>query len=367
MPSPKVRAGVILAAALAVGSCSHEEPADPGTTGPSGPQSPDLPTRLTFSSGYDLSPNWLPDGSGILHSYDRRLDGRFDRCLGQLPRAGGSRTVEFCAATEGSLDSLDALEGAGQSPDGLVLYQWSQSREGEALPRRAALVSAPAARLWETTTLTPVPYLLPGGRPHQLVGPVQWFAAGRAVYLGQDVLRPRPCQGCPPDTIPVGREVVLVTFSAGTATLSIIPGTEDATSVAADPAGDAIYFTKLLDTRVFHLGLAGGTPEEVFDFGSAGIARDVTVRGRKLLAVVGGVVFAVSDPALGVWQEDAGGPMLSLDLDSQVVQPVGSTGSYYFRHPSLSPDGVVVAVEAYLRVQPEGVLPIPDLWLYPVP
>ena len=366
MPSPKVRTGVLLACALALGGCSHEEPADPATTGPGEPFLPGPPTRLTFATGYELSPNWLPDGSGILHSYDRRLDGRFDRCLGQLPAAGGSRTVEFCAATEGSLDSLDALEGTGESAGGRVLYQWSQSREGAASPSNARLVVAPATRLWDVTTLTLVPYTLPGGRLHQLVGPVQWIDNDRAVYLGQDVLRPRPCQGCPPDTIPVGREIVRVDLSAGTSRLTVIPGTEDATSVAVDPAGDGIYFTRLLDTRVFRLGLAGGVPEPVHDFGPAGIARDVTVRGRKLLAVVGGLIAPVSDPSLGTYQVDAGGPMLLLDLDSQAIEAVGAESNFLFRHPSLAPDGNVVAVEAYLRIE-DLVERIPDLWLFPVP
>ena len=367
MPTLQVRAGVAFACALVIGACSHEEPLEPGVGGPAGPLVPGLPTRLTFSTGYDLSPNWLPDGSGILHSFDRRLDGRPDRCLGLLPVSGGSRTLEFCAATEGSLDSLDALEGGGGSSEGLVLYQWSQSRVGDASPRNARLVAAPMARLSDVTTITLVPYTIPGGRLHQLVGPVQWLDPDQAVYLGQDVLRPRPCQGCIPDTIPVGREIVLVRLGPGAPQLSIIPGTEDATSVAADPAGDAIYFTRLLDTRVFRLGLAGGTPEEVFDFGAAGIARDVTVRGRKLLAVVGGEVFARSDPSLGTWQSDAGGPMLLLDLDTQEFAPVGDTAIRLFRHPSLSPDGEIVAVEAYLRLEQGGVEEIPDLWLYPVP
>lgn len=366
MSSPKVRAGLFLACALAIGSCSHEEPADQGTTGPSGPFLPGPPTQLTFATGYELTPNWLPDGSGILHSYDRRLNGRPDRCLGQLPGAGGSRTLEFCAATEGSLDSLDALEGAGQSPGGRVLYQWSQSRVGDAAPLNSRLVRARASSLWDVTTLTLVPYTLPGGRMHQLVGPVQWLDDDRAVYLGQDVLRPLPCGGCPPDTIPVGREIVRVDLGSGTPQLAIIPGTEDATSVAVDPAGDGIYFTRLLDTRVFRVGLAGGEPQPVHDFGAAGIVRDVTVRGRKLLAVVGGQIAAVSDPSLGTWQADAGGPMLLLDLDTQAVAPVGSSSNFYFRHPSLAPEGDVVAVEAYHRVG-DLVERIPDLWLYPVP
>jgi hypothetical protein len=202
---------------------------------------------------------------------------------------------------------------------------------------------------------------------HQLVGPVQWIDDDRAVYLGQDVLRPRPCQGCTPDTIPVGREIVRVDLSSGTPQLAIIPGTEDATSVAVDPAGDAIYFTKLLDTRVFRLGLAGGVPEPVFDFGAQGIARDVTVRGRKLLGVVGGRVFPAGTPALGTWQSDEGGPMLLLDLDTQLFEQVGDTTNYFFRHPSLAPGGDVVAVEAYFRVDSTSVERVPDLWLYPVP
>ncbi len=360
----------ILLAALA---CGHEDPIAPGSGGAPGPRIPSEPVRLTWDPGYESTPSWLPDGSGLLHSFDRILSGQFDRCLGILPPGGGSRAREFCGASPGAADSLDALESAGASPGGRLIYLWSQTGGAGPAADRSRLVLASVERPSEATTLTPVPYTLPGGRVHTRVARVDWLDEDRAVYLGEWLVYRVPCMFCEPDTIRVGREGVMVNLAGGTPSLSIIPGTEDATSLAASPGGSHVYLTFPLDTRVFRLPPAGRVPELVHDFAAYGIVRDVAVSGDRLVAVVGGTVTPMSDPFLGTWLEDDGGQIVHFDLGSGEVTPIPPVYSFTLaRRPVLSPPGTAprIAAEIYIP-DPDGrdgpLNPIPDLWLHEAP
>lgn len=362
--------------ALAALACGHEEPTAPGSGGATGPHTPASPTRLTFGPDYESTPSWLPDGSGILHSFDRTLNDRFDRCLGVLPAAGGSRTFEFCAASPGSGDSVDALEGAGASHGGRLLYQWSQSDGPRVAPNFSQLVLATLARPWQTTRLTRVPYTLPGGRMHGRVARVDWLDDERAVYLGENVMYAGFCGGCPPDTLRVGREGVLVDLRGASPALSIIPGTEDASSLAGAPGSNHLYLTYRGDSRVYRLPVAGGVPEAIHDFGMLGIARDLALAGGRLFVIVGGRVFVASDPSLGEWQEDSGGRLFVLDLDGGGVEEIPAGGQRFLRRPSPDPTGGPgVAVEGYelfIVQNPVGgvdtlVSRLPDLWRYEAP
>ncbi len=361
---------------LATLACGHEDPIAPGSGGATGPHTPGSPTRLTFGDRYESTPSWLPDGSGILHSFDRILGGQFDRCLGILPAAGGSRTLEFCALSPGSGDSVDALEGAGASPGGRLLYQWSQSDGPRTSPNFSQLVLATLARPWEATRLTLVPYTLPGGRMHGRVARVDWLDDERAVYLGEDVIYAGFCGGCPPDTLRIGREGVLVDLRGASPALSIIPGTEDASSLAGAPGHAYLYLTYRGDSRVYRLPAAGGVPEVFHDFGVLGIARDLALGGGRLYAIVGGRVFVASDPSLGEWQEDSGGRLFVLDLDGAGAEEIPVGGQRFLRRPSPDPTGGPgVAVEGYEYVlfqTPLGdvdtlISPDSDLWRYEAP
>lgn len=359
---------------LAAIACGHEDPIAPGSGGATGPRDPAVPVRLTWATGYDLTPAWLPDGTGILHSFDRTLSGQFDRCLGLLPPGGGSRTREFCGTGPGAADSLDALEGAGASPGGRLMFQWSQTSGTRTSPNASALVLSTLARPGDFTKLLLMPNTLPGGRMHARAARVDWLDEDRAVYLGEDLLYPRACSNCIPDTIPVGREGVLVDLAGATPTLAIIPGTEDATSLAGAPGSDWLYLTRRSDTRIYRLPVSGGIPEAVHDFGGLGVARDVAVAAGRLYVIVGGRVFPASDPILGEWQADAGGRLYYLDAAGGGVTEVPMGGDRLLRRPAPDPTGGPgIAVEGYevvlLRDDMGNVVDslvsrVPDLWRY---
>ena len=102
------RHGLLLVASLA--ACEHSSPFHPGTYAPTGPLGSGSPLRLTYSPGQDLTPVWLPDGSGILYSRERVDRRDRDRCLARLPAGGGAITGELCDRIPAADDSTDAYQ-----------------------------------------------------------------------------------------------------------------------------------------------------------------------------------------------------------------------------------------------------------------
>jgi hypothetical protein len=124
-----------------------------------------------------------------------------------------------------------------------------------------------------------------------------------------------------------------------------LPGTDLASGVSPGASADEVFYTIGGDTRVFHRVLSSGEVSVAHDFGAAGIARDVRVVGRRLVAVVGGHVAFGVDPVLGPTQWDSGGVVHVVDLDTGADQ--GLDTSLFFRRPALSPGGDRVVAEGY--------------------
>jgi len=111
------------------------------------------------------------------------------------------------------------------------------------------------------------------------------------VYVAQNVFYIR---GVGYDTVRAGIELARMDLKDAPGTVTTLAGTDSASSVALG-AGDTIYYTVAGDSRVFRRTFAGGDTA-VWDFGAAGIARDLQVRGATLYAVVGGAVGYFHDP-----------------------------------------------------------------------
>jgi hypothetical protein len=97
---------------------------------------------------------------------------------------------------------------------------------------------------------------------------------------------------------------------------------------------------------VYRRNRASGDQTVAFDFGPAGIARDVHVAGQRMTAVVGGRVHVLPDPTFGEVQRDSGGVVHVVDLasgDDVILQDE----LLLFRHPVLSPTGDRVVAEGY--------------------
>jgi len=163
------------------------------------------------------------------------------------------------------------------------------------------------------------------------------------------------------DTVRAGIELARMDLKDAPGTVTTLAGTDSASSVALG-AGDTIYYTVAGDSRVFRRTFAGGDTA-VWDFGAAGIARDLQVRGATLYAVVGGAVGYFHDPTLGPLQFDGGGVLHAVNLLLGTDTPMADAARYY-RRIALSPDGRHIVAEGL----PIGVAGAqPDLWRIDLP
>lgn len=339
-----------LALALIAISCSHEPPAPPGVYTPGQPSGSGALVRLTFNSGVDLGPTWLPDGSGILYTMERVDRADLDRCLALLPAAGGTIERQICDRTPAADDSVNAYTAAAVSSDGRLAYVRASASLAVGWPRAPStqeLVVAP----WDTPTaarvLRTIPYPGPSGRIHQSVSQVRWLGDSSLVFIGDKVDYPARCLNCSlVDTLATGLEIVRLDFLGPNVALTMLPGTDQASSVAT--AGrDTVYFTINGDTRVFRLLVSTGALAVVHDFTVGGIARDVTVAAGRLLAVVGGNVTFTNDTVLGPIQRDSGGAIVAVDLASGAETTL-TTALELYRHAVLAPDGRHAVAERLL-------------------
>ncbi len=341
--------------------CTHDGPFVPGVYSPGVPPGAGSLVRLTYNAGLDLAPSWLPDGSGFFYTTERFDRPDRDRCLALLPAAGGTIAREICNRVPAADDSVDAFAAATVAPDGRLAYVRTSAPldVGRPLaPRFTELVVATLADPHRLTVLQSFPHVGPSGRGHDGVGQLRWLSDSVLVYVGQRVAYVPPCPRCPPDTIPSGLELVRLDFGGPVPVPSMLPGSDQASSVAVT-GGDTVWFTVNGDSRVFRLVLSTDSLAVVHDFGSAGIARDVQVVGNTLLAVVGGNVFFIDEPAVGLLQRDGGGTIVAVDLSTgteTVVTPVG----FLFRRIALDPNGTRLVAEFVTGATT-------DLWLVEVP
>ena len=350
----------VLVTTLIAGACSHEPPLRPDSYTPDGPPGTGALVRLTFNSGSDLSPVWLPDGSGFFYTRERTDRFDRDRCLALLPSQGGSVTREICNRTPAADDSVNAFSSPAFGVDGRLAFVRASAPldVGRPLaPRYHDLVLAALSDPGDARVLRAVPYVGPSGRLHQEIAQVRWLADSVLLYVGQKVDYVGACGSCPKDTLPTGLEIVRLDYRGAVPLLTMLPGSDQASSVAV-AAPDTIYFTRNGDSRVFSLALSTDSIAIVHDFGG-GIARDVQVAGPHMVAVVGGDVTFVDDPGTGPLQRDNGGALIRVDRGTGAETLLAPLG-IMFRHPALAPSGSQVIAEVVSNGST-------DLWLVAVP
>jgi hypothetical protein len=334
-----------VALAVVLLGCGHTEPFTPVDQGTEQPFNPTPPVRLTLNLGADRSPAWLADGSGIVYSTQSlaRPDG--DLCLAVLPPAGGRQRQLWCDVP-GDTGTADAIESPAPGPDGRLLYVAGTGPVGARNPSFEAVALAPTFDPTNARNVRTLPYTPDGGAQVNGTGQFRWLDGNRIVYLGQQVAYRTLCFGCPLDTIVTGRSVNLFQVDQPGSIPAAVPGTELASGVAPAPGGDAILYTISGSSLVFRRTLSTGQTDSVFDFGAAGIARDIHVSGNRLVGVVGGRVAFSTDPELGPVQWDSGGVIHVVDLVSGSDVALDDPGHLY-RHPALSPAGDRIVVEGY--------------------
>ena len=353
----RIRFAIAMAGALA--ACEHTAPFRPGAYGPSGILTPGNPARLTYNPGQDLMPAWSSTSAEIVYTAQRldRADG--DYCLAFLPAAGGAISRYVCR-TSAADDSLNVFDETALSADSQIAYvRASNTRAVFRLgPDAEQLVVAPVADPNDVRVLQRLPFTAPWGTTFDGLSHLTWLGRNRLAAVGERVTYPQ-CHGCPPDTVRTGIETVIIDFTTAVVGLSRFQNGDGASSLAADRSGDTLYFTRDGDSRVYRHVFSSSRTDTIYDFGAAGIARDVSVSRSRLAAVVGGDVSYFVDSVLGASQPDRGGPLYLMILGSPPTQ-LGNA-AWRFRRPQVAPDGKHLVVAAW------NVAPTSDLWLFQLP
>ena len=272
-----------------------------------------------------------------------------DRCLAELGAAGGSRTLTICNPDPAAVDSADLFDWPSASPGGRLLYVRGSSRPGAAAPDQAGVFLGTLADPLSATKILNLPYTIPGGQTHGTISTARWLSESRVMYVGQSVVYSRECSGCPLDTLVTGVEVVEMDLNGAQPSLSVVPTTYGASSATLTAGRDTLYYTLNNDSKVYRLALATAQLTIAHDFGARGIARDVTVLGARLVAVVGGEVQYIDDPILGPTQNDGGGNLVSVDLATGIETDLPIDQPTMFRRPEFAPgtSPVRLVVEGY--------------------
>jgi hypothetical protein len=342
-----LRRWVRLLALGALSSCGHTEPFEGRDFGSDQPFDPTPPVQITLNRGHDRRAAWLPDESAIL--YSTQLEGRPDQdmCLAVLPPTGGRQRQLTCDLTPEAGTRSESLESAAPAADGRVAFVAATGTIGFIGPDRQDLALATVADPAARTSLLRIPYTIPGRPTHGGISQLRWLSPTRLVYLAEAVNVVTPCIGCQKDTLRSGLDAVWIDVSSGS-TPQAVPGTDYASGVSPGGTADDVYYTLGGDTRVFHQVLTTGAVSVVYDFGAAGIARDVHVVGNRMAAVVGGRVHFTNDPSLGPTQWDSGGVVHVVSLeDGSDVTLDDPSNMGLFRRPQISPSGSQVVVERY--------------------
>ncbi len=308
-----------------------------------------------------------------MYSSEREDRRDHDRCLAVLPSEGGTITRRYCPTDLREDDSTNLMESPAISPDGKIFFHQVTSWIGQQKLGESSLRVANADDPIKSTQITLVPYTASNGRIHSSIRSPAWTSPTTVIYLAEQLF----FQGSTffPDTFFTGLDIVRLDLSGASPVFEAIAGTQYASSVAVTSEPNVIYYTLGGDSKIYRQDLTSHQVTTVYDFGAGNIARDVTIRGNTLVAVVGrSVLYQFEAAHDGYVQRDEGGDLHFVDLANALRDSV-STDSVLFRHPVLSPDGhrVVVEVTPYAPVH---VGPISDynatnhrsdLWLFDLP
>ena len=364
----------LLALLPLLAACSHGEPFGQDGFGSDTTLTRGTDRQLTFNLGTDRTPAWQTDGTGILYMFEAIGATPRDRCLAELPATGGTIRRTVCPVTAGSLDSLDTFFEPAPGPQGKLLYLREASPPDGITANSSALMLAEESSPLAATVVRTYPYTASNGKIHQGISQIRWLSDTRAVYLAEKVLYLSPCGPCPVDTVRTGIEFVQVDLSGPAPALSIVPNTDEVSSIDATADPDQIIITRNGDPRVYQLTVSTGATAILHDFGTGEIARDAQVRGNRLYAIIRGRVSFEVDPVLGSVQRDESGQLMAVDLSNGNSSPM-IVGDRFFRRPNPSPAGDRLVAEAYQATvvacgsicRDTTISKVADLWLFDLP
>ena len=353
---------LVIALAVAITACDHPAPFSPGAYAPTGPLGAGNPVLLTYGDSNSESDRavWLADGSGFYYTRSRADRPDRDRCLALMPRDGGAVIRQICDDAPAAADSLNTYESPAIAPDGgLAMYETSTllgvPRE---FPDFRALALTRLDQPSSIRVLQIIPYFSPASNPINAISNLHWESPSTLLYLGERIVI-EACQGCVTDFVRTGQEIDRIDLGGTTPVVSALPGTDQASSFTL-VGGDSLYFTLNGDPNVYRRILPAGADSVIHAFG--GIARDVSVAGGRLAAVVGGAVsYAYDSNQSAFVQVDHGGAVHLLTLVTGADTVVSDT--LLMRRPALDVSGTRLVAEAHAGTN--GVRTA--LWLWKLP
>jgi hypothetical protein len=254
----------------------------------------------------------------------------------------------------------------GVSAAGRVAVYEGVSLVGAGVPSRAGMYLATEWPFASAKLILTLPRIIPAGRVDKLTS-IHWLGDSSFLALGIRATSAALCQFCAVDTLETGVQVVLVRPVADSATVTLVPGTNRASSYSF-VAPDTIYFTLNNDNRILRTRIGGGAIDSIFAFppdsnvappgdrrGFPAVARGLQVSGHTAFAVIGGRFEYLPDSGSGEAQRDWGGHMHKVNLATGAdtvmgyAPPIGLGFEYvWMRSPALSPDGQILTAEGRL-------------------
>jgi len=325
--------------ALLAAACGHTDAFTTPESHSSGPFANGAPVRLTFAATADLEPAWLPGGAAIAYSYQRADRREGDRCIGLMPASGGAIARQVCGGSAFESDSITTFSMPTVSALGEIAYLRSSRPAATGQSGETSLVVAMVESPSPATVVRSVPFQ--GSEQfYAAIGRPAWIAAGELAFPGIVESVVLPCPGnpqCAPVLIAYSRHLLRLSTSAPGA-VSVIPGTDFATSVTGGEAGGVIHYTVANDTRIFRQDLATGAVRPVHDFGPAGIPRELSFANGRIAAIVGGSVTVLLD-SIGPLQTSGPGHLIVVDLATGAEEVPDASAMVQYQQPALSPTG----------------------------
>ena len=360
------RSPIVALTIAALAACSHSEPFTAPDSDSDTPFVDSEPARLTYADGGETEPAWLPDGRAFVYTYDRAGALEGDRCLTTMTATGGTIEREFCNDTPRDDLLTDVYASPSISTDSTLAFFYSGT-EGAGGSADRGLFVAPYQDPGAKTLIRGVPFTGPTGTFYSGIGSISWLGQERIAFIGLADETIIPCPGCDPQAVRYGRDALVIS-PADPGSLAVIPDMAFPTSLAAGETADVVYYTLAGDSRIYRRILSSGATSTVYDFGGVGLVRDVHYAAGRVAAIVGGPVSVFSGPPFpGPIQTTAPGLLFLVDVTDGTARLIagqlpaydGDPTAILYQNPAISPDGIVLVVEADGFTSPGG-----NLWRF---
>ncbi len=232
----------------------NDEPFQPGPT-----------IRLTYETGEDGFPSWSPDGRQILYAFQPRDRHDADRCIGIMPKSGGTRQ-EFCDNSGPGATRTDAFEYPTVNAAGRLLYARYASGIGDFIPTtdQISLQLADMRDPLRGQTVLQLPTQIEGVGLSR-IGTIRWADTSTFYLVAEEMTLARnPFSLAFQDTVVYGNGLLRGRLTPDGPRFEAVSGIIDANGFDLSASRDSIFFTRTGDNRLYVVSLGGSTAKVVY-------------------------------------------------------------------------------------------------------